>query len=116
MNPKDFMLKWIEGLHNLNPTQILHAKMTGHIGGVFGLFFAMYFMFYTSAWYFFIFILAMTFLQYLEFISTRQQWLKSCEMMDMIKVQKEKIKQLLEEDKNERKTSSVKRAKTIIAE
>lgn len=63
-----------EGVKNLSPSQQLKSKMTGQIGNIFGMTFAAVFLVLNHYWYF-IFVMAFTiFIQFIDFIGTRQQY------------------------------------------
>ena len=78
-----------EGLRELTPTQLLHAKMVGHIGAVIGLFLAMITMFIRGVYYFLVFLFFICWLQAVEYKKTRQQWENSKRILDL-----ENIKEL----------------------
>lgn len=80
MNPKEFMLRWIEGMKNLTTLQILEGKTWGHLGGMVGLIFATITMILYNTWYFTIFLIAMIYLQYLEWVASRKAYRNAIEM------------------------------------
>lgn len=70
---KGFFKKWKEGIMNITPSQQLKAKCTGTIGAILGLILAMIVMLYRGIWYFGLFLLALIFLQFIQYIGTKQQ-------------------------------------------
>lgn len=91
MNPKTFIKKWIEGMKNLTPVQQLHGKMVGLIGGVIGLSLAIVMLIIKRSWGFAIFIFFVIWIQVIQYIGTRQQYIQIVKTMEEIeKENKEK--------------------------
>lgn len=95
MNPKEFVERWVEGIHNINPTQQLHAKMIMYLGGAIGLFLALLTLIARSVWYFTVFLIFMIGLQYVEFIGARQKWKAACMIEKEFKEEKNEIKKTI---------------------
>lgn len=83
MNTIEFFKKWIEGIKNITPAQQLHAKMMGHLGAVVGAILATITMIYQGYWYWSVFMFFVIFLQVLEYIGVRQQYIEICKIMDI---------------------------------
>jgi len=77
---KSFYSKWREGMKNLTPLQYLQAKVVGHLGTATGLALATVMLVLKSQWGFAIFTLFLGHLQYLEFLSNKQQYMNMEEM------------------------------------
>ena len=78
-----------EGMLNLTPEQQLKGKMIGLIGGIVGLILAMFTFMYTKKWGFTIFIFFLIWLQFIQYIGTRQQFLATKEMMKEVNSQEQ---------------------------
>ena len=78
-----------EGMLNLTPEQQLKGKMIGLIGGIVGLILAMFTFMYTKKWGFTIFIFFLIWLQFIQYIGTRQQYLATKEMMKEVNSQEQ---------------------------
>jgi len=81
MNPQEFTSRWIEGIKNITPLQQLKAKCTGTIGSIIGLLLAGVVMTIRGMWYFLLFMFFIIFLQIIQYIGLRQQYLGMKEMM-----------------------------------
>ena len=73
MNPKEFMRRWKKGIMELSEEQRMKAKRNGHFWAVIGGFIGFGFMLYKGIWFFSIFIMAIVYLQWIEYRITRQQ-------------------------------------------
>jgi predicted tellurium resistance membrane protein TerC len=92
MNLKRLTFKNVkEGLLNLTPEQQLKGKMIGLIGGIVGLILAMFTFIYTKRWGFTIFIFFLIWLQFIQFIGTRQQYIQTKEIFREINTQQQDI-------------------------
>ena len=88
MNPQEFMSKWIEGIKNTTPLQQLHAKMIGNIGALIGMCLAFIVItFYQKMWWWGIFLFFMVWLQFYQYISSRQQYMTAMKVMEEIEKQ-----------------------------
>ena len=81
MNSKNFFHRWKEGILSLSPEKQIKGKMIGLIGGIVGLIIAMVIMIYRKQWGFSIFVFFIIWIQFIGFISTRQQLIAMKEMM-----------------------------------
>ncbi len=88
---KGFFKRWKEGILNLSPTKQLKAKMTGLIGGIFGLILAWITMIYQKMWGFSIFVFFIIFIQFITYIGIRQQYISTKELMKDLETQEEDI-------------------------
>jgi len=86
---KGFFKRWKEGILNLTPIQQLKGKLIGIIGGIIGLILALIVMVYRKQWGFSIFIFFIIWLQFISYISTRQQLISTKEMLKEIKPEQE---------------------------
>lgn len=77
--------KFKQGMRNLSPAQILHAKMVGHAGGALGLVLATATLLIKGLWYFGVFMFFMIWLQVWEYISVSNQYNKAIEIQNSIK-------------------------------
>ncbi len=69
-------------MKELTPVQLLNAKVTGHFWGTIGLILALIIMIYRGIWYFSIFILAMTWLQWHEYRGAKQKYKAIVKLME----------------------------------
>ncbi len=91
MNIITFFKKWKEGILTLSPEKQLKAKLTGLIGGIFGLILALISMIYKRMWGFGIFVFFIIWLQFVSFIGTRQQYIQTKEMMKELQPKEQDI-------------------------
>mgnify|MGYP001564099378 CR=1 FL=1 len=80
---KSFMKRWIEGMQNLTPAQMLHIKMNSQIGMIIGMVLAGVFLAMQGFWYMDIIMLFAIIIQVVDYIGTRQQWIQICKLMDV---------------------------------
>ncbi len=83
-----------QGIKDLSMSQQLHAKIIGHIGTIFGLTFAMVFLWRVGLWYFIFFMGFGIFLQVIELIGSRQKYLSALQIEKVMKAQKKQIKEI----------------------
>jgi len=83
--------RWIEGIKNLTPVQQLHAKMVGHLGTIFGTAFGTVFLIWKGMWYFIILLIFVIFLQIVDYIGTRQQYVAAVAMEKLLKEQEAQV-------------------------
>jgi len=89
MNPKNFFKKWKEGILNLSIEQQLKGKLIGIVGGIIGLTLALLTLIYRRMWGFSIFVFFIIWIQFIGYISTRQQYLATKEMLKEVETQEE---------------------------
>ncbi|GAI92050.1 unnamed protein product [marine sediment metagenome] len=91
MNLKNFFHRWKEGILNLSVEKQLKGKLIGIVGGIVGLILALITMIYKRMWGFSIFVFFIIWLQFITYISTRQQFIATKEMMKEINPQQQDI-------------------------
>jgi len=91
MNSKNFFHKWKQGILDMTIEQQLKNKIIGILGGIFGLILALIAMIYRKMWGFSIFVFFIIWIQFISFISTRQQYLATKEMMKGLEAQQQDI-------------------------
>ena len=89
MNPNEFMRRWIEGMKNLTPTQQLHGRMIGTVGGIVGLTLALITLLYRRTWGFSIFIFFVIWIQVISYIGIRQQYIATQKIQEEINIDNE---------------------------
>jgi hypothetical protein len=82
--------RWKQGMMNLTATQLLKSKMMGQIGTIIGIIFASVFMIIGGLWYLMIIMVFAIFMQILDYISTRKQYIECKRIEDQL----EQIKNL----------------------
>ena len=85
MNTKEFFKRWKEGILNLSPTQQIKGKLIGIVGGIVGLIIALIIMVIKKQWGFSIFVFFIIWLQFMSYISTRQQLISTKKLMEELK-------------------------------
>ena len=88
---KGFFKKWKEGILTLPVDKQLKAKLIGLVGGIVGLILALITMLYRRVWGFSIFVFFIIWLQVISYISTRQQYIATKEMMGELETKEEDI-------------------------
>ena len=91
MNLKNFFRKWKQGILDMTIEQQLKNKIIGILGGIVGLTLALILMIYRKQWGFSIFVFFIIWIQFISFISTRQQLKSTKEMMKGLETKKEDI-------------------------
>ena len=88
---KGFFKRWKQGILDMTIEQQLKNKMIGSIGGIVGLILAMIMMVYRKMWGFSIFLFFIIWIQFIGFISTRQQHIATKKMMQGLETQNQDI-------------------------
>jgi len=110
MKPKEFFSRWKEGVQNLSPKRQLYSRMVGQIGSILGLTLALVVITIRGIWYFIPVLGCGVFLQLIAYIGTRQQYIATLKMEEILDDKKipdgskeiqEKINGEIEGDKNE---------------
>lgn len=96
---KSFMRRWIQGMQNLTPAQMLHIKMNSQIGMMIGMILAGVFLAMQGFWYMDIIMFFAIIIQLVDYVGTRQQWIQVCKLMD-VESDKEADKKFEELQKN----------------
>ena len=91
MNSKNFFHRWKEGILNLPIEKQLEGKLIGIIGGIVGLILALIMMIYRKMWGFSIFVFFIIWIQFIGYISTRQQMIATKEMLKEVNFQQQDI-------------------------
>lgn len=84
MNPKEFIQRWKKGMMELSEEQRLKATRNGHLWAVIGGLIGFAFMLYKQMWFFTVFILAIIYLQWIQYRVVRQQLKGFKELQDEI--------------------------------
>ena len=87
----NFFKRWKEGILTLPVDKQLKGKLIGIVGGIFGLILALISLFYRRMWGFGIFVFFIIWLQFISYISTRQQYIATKETMKEIYTQQQEI-------------------------
>lgn len=74
---KGFFSRWVDGMKRLTSLQLLHAKLVGSVGSVFGLFFASIFLALRGLWYFLPFLFFGLVLQVVSLVGVWQQYVNA---------------------------------------
>lgn len=88
---KGFFKRWKQGILDMTVEQQLKNKIIGILGGIFGLILALIAMIYRKMWGFSIFIFFIIWIQFISYISTRQQLISTKEMLKGLEAQQEDI-------------------------
>lgn len=100
MNLKKLTFKnFKDGILNLSVEQQLKAKMTGLMGGIIGLILALVSFIYAKSWGFSIFIFFLIWLQFIQYIGARQQYIQTKILMEGIRTQQQGIESLEADNK-----------------
>ncbi len=91
MNTTNFFKRWKEGILNLSPVQQLKGKLIGIVGGIIGLILALITLIYRKTWGFGIFVFFIIWLQFISYISVRQQLISTKKMMEEIETQQQDV-------------------------
>ena len=91
MNSKNFFHRWKEGILDMTIEQQLKGKIIGSIGGIVGLILALITMIYRKMWGFGIFIFFIIWIQFIGYISARQQLITTKKMLEEITPQQQDI-------------------------
>lgn len=94
---KSFLTRWINGIKNATPAQLLQAKMVGYLGGTIGLLLALIVLVTQGLWYWTVFLVFMILIQAIEYLSTKKQYETAKQMQESIVEQQENLKKVLEE-------------------
>ncbi len=89
MNTTNFFKRWKEGILNLSPVQQLKGKLIGIVGGIIGLILALITLIYRKTWGFGIFVFFIIWLQFISYISVRQQLISTKEMLKEVETQQQ---------------------------
>ena len=89
MNQKSFFKRWKQGILDMTPVQQLKGKMIGTIGGIVGLILALIVMVLREQWGFSIFVFFIIWIQFISYISTRQQLVATKKMFEDINTEEE---------------------------
>ena len=89
-----FMKRWIEGMKNLTPAQLLHSKLVGNVGQLIGMILAFIVLIWQGYWYFSLFLAFALFLQIITLIEVNQQYKNYCKMIEEIKGEKNGIRRI----------------------
>ena len=91
MNPIQFMKRWKEGMSKITVAQQLHAKIAGLYGNILGMVCGVFTMIIYVVlskdykwWWTALILAASTYLNYLELVSTKQQYEQACEIQNML--------------------------------
>lgn len=91
MEEKSKYQRWKQGMKELTPAQMAHAQVAGHMGGMIGLGLAagvLAYRFYFSLDLlqlgFFIFLVAMVWLQWWQYKSAKQRYQNAAQMMEVL--------------------------------
>ena len=84
MTPKEFMQRWKKGIMELSEEQRMKATRNGHLWAVIGGLIGFGFMLYKQIWFFSIFIMAIIYLQWIQYRVVRQQLKGFTEMQEEI--------------------------------
>ena len=74
MTPKQFMQRWKAGIMSQTQARLAYNESIGHLWGIIGLLLANFYMCSKGMWYWAIFLLAMTYVEYVVYIRTRQKY------------------------------------------
>ena len=91
MNLKNFFSRWKQGILDMTIEQQLKNKIIGTLGGIVGLILALTLMIYRKQWGFSIFIFFIIWLQFISYISIRQNLISTKEMLKGLEVQQQDI-------------------------
>lgn len=91
MKNKGFFKRWKQGILDMSIEQQLKNKIIGIFGGITGLILALIMMIYRKMWGFSIFIFFIIWIQFIGFISTRQQLISTREMFKGLEPEKQDI-------------------------
>ncbi len=89
MKTKNFFKRWKDGILGLSVEQQLKGKMVGIIGGIVGLILALIIMVIRKQWGFSIFVFFIMWIQFIAYISTRQQLISTKEMLSGLEPQQQ---------------------------
>lgn len=105
MNPKEFLRRWIEGIKNITPVQQLKSRCIGTIGCIAGLILILIVMIMRRVWYVIVLMFFLLFLQVIQYLGTRQQYLAMKEIQEEVKPIEKEIKK--EESFNQKETDEI---------
>ena len=88
-----FYQRWRQGIRDITAPQKLHAKMVGHLWAAIGLLISLVVMLYRGLWYVTIFLLAMIWLQFWDYLSTKQSYYGALELEK--EYLEEKVKEII---------------------
>lgn len=77
-----FFGKWVQGIKDITPVQQLQARYVGQIGATIGLILATVVMAFRGVWYLLLFLACLTFLQGLQAIAARQQYIQTKSLLE----------------------------------
>ncbi|KKN27604.1 hypothetical protein LCGC14_0862910 [marine sediment metagenome] len=86
-----FFKRWKQGILDMTIEQQLKNKIIGILGGMVGLTLALIIIVYRKQWGFSIFVFFIIWIQFISFISTRQQYIATKEMLKGLEPQKQDI-------------------------
>ncbi len=90
--PKEgFFKRWKQGILDMTVEQQLKNKIIGTLGGIVGLIIALILMIIRRQWGFSIFVFFIIWIQFISYISTRQQLIQAKEIMKGLETQQQDI-------------------------
>ncbi len=104
MNTKNFFKRWKQGILDMTVEQQLKNKIIGLLGGIVGLILALIVMIMRKQWGFSIFVFFIIWIQFITYISTRQQLISTKEMMAGLEAEQQDI----ESPKMDKKIGNIK--------
>ena len=91
MKKEGFFKRWKQGMLDMTVEQQLNNKIIGLLGGIVGLILALIVMIMRKQWGFSIFVFFIIWIQFINFIGTRQQYLSTKEMMKGLEAEQQDI-------------------------
>ena len=86
-----FFKRWKQGMLDMTVEQQLNNKIIGLLGGIVGLILALIVMIMRKQWGFSIFVFFVIWIQFINFIGTRQQYFSTKEMMEGLETKEQDI-------------------------
>ena len=99
-----FFKRWKQGILDMTVEQQLKNKIIGLLGGIVGLILALIVMIMRKQWGFSIFVFFIIWIQFINFIGTRQQYISTKEMMKGLETKEQDI----ESPKTDKKIGNIK--------
>ena len=91
MESKGFFKRWKQGILDMTIEQQLKNKIIGTLGGIVGLILALIVMINRKQWGFSIFVFFIIWIQFIGYISIRQQLIQTKEMLKGLDTQQQDI-------------------------
>lgn len=91
MEKEGFFKRWKQGMLDMTVEQQLKSKIIGLLGGIVGLILALIVMIMRQQWGFSIFVFFIIWIQFINFIGTRQQYFSTKEMMKGLEAEQQNI-------------------------